>query len=157
MADALRDLQLSRPDRQLWALVAPALMGTSPLFVLLFYWTFRRIPSQLFEAARLDGAGSLVIWAQDRHAARLADHRRGGGAGASCSTGATSSARCSTSSPRADYTLPVGLQILQQMDKHNWPLADGGAVIMTAPVVVLFLIVQRYFWPERGGRSSPGH
>ena len=38
-------------------------MGSSPLFVLLFYWTFRRVPSQLFEAARLDGAGILVIWA----------------------------------------------------------------------------------------------
>src|SRR5262249_16349637 len=27
----------------LWALISPALMGTSPFYVLLFYWTFRRI------------------------------------------------------------------------------------------------------------------
>jgi multiple sugar transport system permease protein len=29
----------------IWALVAPAAMGMSPLFILLFYWTFRRMPS----------------------------------------------------------------------------------------------------------------
>ena len=55
------------------------------------------------------------------------------------------------------YTLPVGLQILQQMDKTNWPLLMAAAVIMTAPVVVLFLVVQRHFWPEawRAESSRP--
>lgn len=36
-----------------FALIVPALAGSSPLFVLLFYWTFRRIPKDLFELARL--------------------------------------------------------------------------------------------------------
>jgi multiple sugar transport system permease protein len=34
-------------------LVAPSLMGTSPFYVLLFYWSFRRIPVELYEAAEL--------------------------------------------------------------------------------------------------------
>ena len=65
----------------IWALVAPALMGSSPLFVLLYYWTFRRVPSQLFEAARIDGADIAGDLGQNRHAARPADHHHGGGAG----------------------------------------------------------------------------
>src|SRR3990172_5796829 len=37
------------------ALAAPALMGSSPLYVLLFYWAFRRLPPELFDGARLEG------------------------------------------------------------------------------------------------------
>ena len=101
-------------------------MGTSPLFVLLFYWTFRRIPPEVFAAARLDGAGLLGLWAHDRHAAGVADHRRG----------RRPSLRsllerlhqpAALSEVRERYTLPVGLQILQQMDKTNWPLLMAGA------------------------------
>ena len=55
------------------------------------------------------------------------------------------------------YTLPVGLQSLQQMDKNNWPLLMAAAATMTAPVVTLFLVVQRYFWPEAWRAGSPGH
>jgi multiple sugar transport system permease protein len=44
------------------ALLAPALLGSSPLFVLLFYWSFRRVPEDVFESARLDGAGPLALW-----------------------------------------------------------------------------------------------
>ncbi|MEA2575648.1 MAG: hypothetical protein QOH93_2946, partial [Chloroflexia bacterium] len=48
----------------LWALILPAFMGTSPLFVLLFYWTFSRIPQEMYESARLDGAGAFRVWGQ---------------------------------------------------------------------------------------------
>ncbi|MCB0116546.1 MAG: carbohydrate ABC transporter permease, partial [Caldilineaceae bacterium] len=44
------------------ALFAPAIMGARSLFVLMFYWSFRRVPLELFESARLDGAGALTIW-----------------------------------------------------------------------------------------------
>lgn len=43
-------------------LVAPALMGGSPLFVLLYVVALRRIPPELFEAARMEGVGSLRVW-----------------------------------------------------------------------------------------------
>jgi multiple sugar transport system permease protein len=140
----------------LWALVAPAIMGSSPLFVLLYYWTFRRVPSQLFEAARMDGAGILVIWAWI----------------------AMPIARPTTITvavlafifywsdfvgpllylkSESRYTLPVGVQSLQQMDKNNWPLLMAAAATMTAPVVALFLVAQRHFWPEAWRAGSPGH
>jgi multiple sugar transport system permease protein len=50
------------------------------------------------------------------------------------------------------YTLPVGLALLKEMDQTNWPLLMAGAVVTTLPIVLLFLLVQRYFWPE--GRLS---
>ena len=43
------------------------------------------------------------------------------------------------------YTLPIGLQLLKQMDATNLPLLMAGSVLMTAPVVVLFLVIQRLF------------
>ena len=43
-------------------LVAPALMATSPLYVLLFYWSYSRLPHELVDAARLEGLGLLAIW-----------------------------------------------------------------------------------------------
>ena len=36
-------------------LVAPALLGTSPFYVLVFYVAFRRIPPELYDACRLEG------------------------------------------------------------------------------------------------------
>ncbi len=131
----------------LWALIAPALMGTSPLFVLLFYWTFRRLPDEMIASARVDGAGVLRLWA----------------------TIAMPLARSTIIAvsvltfvhywsdfinpllylrTQRFYTLPVGLQFLQQMDRTNWPLLMAASVVMIGPVLALFLLAQRYFWPE---------
>ena len=43
-------------------LLLPAVAGSSPLFVLLHYWTVRSLPAGLVEAARLDGASPMQIW-----------------------------------------------------------------------------------------------
>ncbi|CAN5449947.1 carbohydrate ABC transporter permease [soil metagenome] len=131
------------------ALIAPALMGTSPLFVLLFYWTFRRVPPELFELARMDGAGPLGIWR--RVALPLAVP--------------TSVAVAILAflvywgdfiSPllylRSQdlYTLPLGLRQLQELDRSEWSLLMAGAVVLVAPAVAVFVIVQRAFLGEEG-------
>lgn len=54
------------------------------------------------------------------------------------------------------YTLPVGLQQLQQLDKTNWPLLMAGAVLMAGPAVVMFLFVQRYFLHDNRMIGSDG-
>ena len=46
----------------LWVLMVPALMATSPFFVLIFALVYSRIPRNLFEAARVEG---LSEFAQD--------------------------------------------------------------------------------------------
>ena len=126
------------------ALLAPSIMGSSSFFVLLLYWAFRRIPAELFEAARLEGAGPLKIWR--RVAMPLVRP----------TTAAVAmltfilywndfiNPLLYLKSPRL-YTLAVGLQQLQQLDRTNWPLLLAGSVVMTLPVIGLFLLVQKKF------------
>lgn len=128
----------------LWALIVPAFAATSPLFVLLFYWTFRRIPAEIYEAARLDGANALVVW--QRLALPLA---RPTLVGVTILTFVLYwsdfvSPILYIFQPRY-YTLAVGLQILKQLDPTNWPLLMAAAVFMTLPVFVLFILAQRFF------------
>jgi multiple sugar transport system permease protein len=128
----------------LWALIAPAFAGGSPLYVLLFFWAYRRIPAEMFEAAWLDGASAWTAWW--RLARPLVRP-----------TAVTVTILAfvlywsdfvgpvlyiySTDF----YTLPVGLQILKQLDPTNWPLLMAAAAVMTLPVLVLFIFLQRSF------------
>ncbi len=130
-----------------WALIVPAFMGSTPLFVLLFYWSFRRVPRELFESAQLDGAGGLAIWGLV--AMPLARP-------AIVTVGVLSFVIYWSDfinpllylKSEDLYTLTVGIRMLQQLDETNWPLLMAAAVVMTAPLVVVFLLVQRYIWPE---------
>jgi multiple sugar transport system permease protein len=133
----------------LLALIAPAWMGTSPFYVLLFYWAFRRIPNDMFDAARLEGASVLQSWALV----------------------AMPMVRPTTASvvvlsfmhywsdfinpliylkSERNYTFAIGLRMLQQLDLTNWPLLMAGAVVMMLPVLLLFLLTQRAFWVTGG-------
>jgi multiple sugar transport system permease protein len=127
-----------------WALIAPAWMGSSPFYVLMFYRAFRRQPPALFDAARLDGAGVLGSWW--RIALPLA--RPTAVAVALLSFilywGDFISPLLYLSEEK-DYTLPVALQLLQQMDRSDWPLLMAAAVATTAVPLLLFLLLQPYF------------
>lgn len=131
----------------LWALIAPALAAGSPLFVLLFFWAYYRVPAEVYEAARIDGAGIWAVWW--RIARPLAWPTT-----AAVAVLAFALFWSDFTSPvlyifRPDlYTLPVGLQLLRQMDSTNFPLLMAGSVFMAAPVVGLFLLVQRFFFSE---------
>lgn len=126
------------------ALVLPALMGTSPLFVLLYYWTYRRVPAELFELARLEGAGAFSTWR--RVAVPLAIPTTVAVAILaflfywSDFIGPILYLRS-----QELYTLPLGLRQLQQLDRHDWPMLMAGAIILTAPVIAFFLVLQRRF------------
>jgi multiple sugar transport system substrate-binding protein len=126
-------------------LLAPVWMGSSPFFVLIFYWAFRRIPAALIEAARLEGLGALRIWAII--AMPLAKP-------AIAAVGLLTFVQYWSdfmnpllyvkSDERA--TLALGLRALQQMDATNWPLLMAGAVVMMAPVLLLLFVTQHVFW-----------
>lgn len=124
------------------SLLAPALMGSSPLFILLFYWTFRRVDRAVFETAELDGANLFRVW----WCIALPLARP-----ALMAVGMLSFLfywndfitpllylRSQTL-----YTLPVGLLQLQEMDKTNWPLLMAASVVMTVPAMLVFSILQR--------------
>ena len=131
-------------------LVAPALIGTSPFYVLLFYWGFRRLPPEIFEACRLEGLSPFTVWR--RIAMPLVRPM---------TVAVAVLAAVFTWSNFLDpliylfdedkFTLPLGLKSLAQLDRQDFPLLLAGAVIATAPVVIAFLSVQRFFLQEARG------
>jgi multiple sugar transport system permease protein len=124
-----------------FALIAPALMGASPLFILLFYWSFRRVPLEQYESARLDGASPISTW----RLIGLPQARP-----ALLAVGLLAflffwndfiNPLLYLKSTRL-YTLPVGLMQLQELDKTNWPLLMAASVLVTLPPVGVFLWLQ---------------
>ena len=49
------------------------------------------------------------------------------------------------------FTLPLGLRSLSTVDRTDTPVLLAGAVVATAPVVVVFLVAQRWFLHEFRG------
>jgi multiple sugar transport system permease protein len=134
-----------------WALIVPAFAGTSPIFVLIFLWTFRRIPAEVFEAARLDGASAFRTWASIAMPLALPSI---------VAVGVLSFVYYWRQfvepllyiQTTARMTLPLGLKALQELDSTNWPILMAGCVLTTLPVVIVFLAVQRAFL--QGNRGS---
>lgn len=126
----------------LWALMVPALMATSPFYVLIFALAYSRIPPQLFEAARVEGLTPArtwltIAWPLARPAAfavamlafvfhwsNFIDallYLRSG----------------------SNYTLALGLRSLQTFEVTLHPLMLAGGAIATIPSLIAFLIGQR--------------
>ncbi|MBA2597516.1 MAG: carbohydrate ABC transporter permease, partial [Chloroflexia bacterium] len=126
------------------ALVVPALGGTSPFFVLLFLWTFLRVPAEVYESARLDGASALRVWAGIAMPLARPTIVAVGMLAFVAYWGNFIDPLLYLRSAEK-MTLPYALQILYQLDATNWPLLMAGAVIVTAPVVLVFLVAQRSF------------
>jgi len=128
-------------------LVAPALIGTSPFYVLLFYWAFRRIPGELYEACRLEGLSPFETWW--RVALPLARPVTVAvGVLAAVFTWSNFLDPLIYLFDQSLFTLPLGLRALAQLDRQDFPVLLAGAVIATAPVIVAFVFVQRHFLQE---------
>ena len=123
------------------ALVAPSVMGTKSLFVLMYYWSFRRISNEVFESAWLDGAGAWTGW-----------HRLALPLAAPTTLAVAVLAFSHYWSDFVDpllflkstqrFTVTVGLRMLQQMDQTHWPLLLATITVASAPVIALYLILQ---------------
>ncbi|HNA89713.1 MAG TPA: carbohydrate ABC transporter permease [Anaerolineales bacterium] len=129
------------------ALIFPSLMGSNPLFILLFYWSFRRIPAELFETARMDGANAFSIWWRVALPLSRATLIVVGILAFLLYWGDFASPLFYLKS-QSLYTLPIGVRQLQEMDKTNWPLLMAGTMLMTLPTLILFAILQRFFLQE---------
>ena len=136
-------------------LIAPSLMGTSPFYVLLFYWSFRRLPAELFEATRLEGMSPLATW---RKVAMPLVRP--------VTVAVAVLAFVFTWSnfldpliylfDRDKFTVPLGLRSLATLERQNHPLLLAGAVAATAPVIGAFIYVQRFFLQEFRGSGWLG-
>jgi multiple sugar transport system permease protein len=115
--------------------------------VLLFYWSFKRLPPELFEAARLEGLGPLAIWR--RVAMPLVRPVTVAVAVlAFVFTWGNFLDPLIFLSDQERFTVPLGLRALSVLDPTNFPLLLAGSVAATLPVVLAFLYVQRYFLQE---------
>ena len=125
------------------ALIVPGLSSAFNIFLLRQF--FMQIPRELDEAARIDGAGDLMIYGRvimPLSQAALAT------AGAFTFVAVWTDffwPLLATNSIRM-RTLEVGLAIFKNSyGGTNWPLQMTAAVIVMAPLVVVFLLAQKYF------------
>ncbi|MEV4624821.1 carbohydrate ABC transporter permease [Micromonospora sp. NPDC049523] len=125
-------------------LVLPFVNGTAPLTVLLLTNAFRSIPRELHDAARVDGAGEArIFWRVYLPLSRPA-----------LITIAVLTAvptwneyvltRVSLND-ESRYTLPLALEMLASGNVPRYNEIMAGSLILVVPVIVLFLVAQRYF------------
>lgn len=131
-------------------LIAPSLLGSSPLFVLLFAWAFRRVDPQLYDIAREAGLSPVRTWWR----VAMPMSRAITGAVALLAFVITWS---NFVDPlvylydRSLYTVPIGLRSLASVNSTDRPAMLAGAVVATAPVVLVFVYLQaRFVSDERG-------
>lgn len=126
------------------AVMAPALYGTSPFYVLLFALSYSRIPATLFDAARVEGLSPLRTW----WSVALPLGRPAAFAVAMLSFtfhwSNVVDPLLYLSSPER-VTLPLALTRLQSFEPTNFPVLLAGAVLVTVPAVAVFLLAQRAF------------
>lgn len=125
-------------------LIAPALYGTSALFVLFYAWSFRRLPSEYFDVGRLAGLSAFQIWR--RIASPLVRPTTAVVATLAMVTtwGNVVDPLVYIQDPER-YTLPLGLRVLQLVGRQDTAVQLAASVIATLPVVLAFLLAQRHF------------
>lgn len=126
----------------LWPLVLPALAATTPFTVLLAYRAFRKVPPELWEAARLEGASAVSTW------------RRVGLPLVTATTTAIAAVAfvfhwgnyldaLLYAQSAGTRTLPLGLGELATLDGVEQPVLFAGAAVLALPAVLALLLVQR--------------
>lgn len=129
----------------LWALMLPALMATTPFYVLIFALAYYRIPREIYEAAQLDGWSPFQVWRRVAFPlAKPAAFAVAILAFVAHWANFTDALLYLTDESRA--TVPLGLRALQTIEPSNFPLLLAGAVVATLPALVAFLIAQKAFF-----------
>ncbi len=124
------------------ALVAYGLLGGTPATLLLCWVAARRLPVDVLDSARIDGASPLQLWW------RIALPMMRAAAAATLALAALAFWSDSITpalvlkSP-ALYTWPVGLAQLQQLERSKWPLLMAACVWVTLPALLGLLAAQR--------------
>jgi multiple sugar transport system permease protein len=127
------------------ALIAPAMMATTPFYVLIFALAYGRVPRRIYEAAELDGLSPLQIWW--RVAWPLAKPAAFAVAVLAFAwhwSNFTDALLYISTEERS--TLPLGLRDLHSLEPTNHPILLAGAVLVTLPAVLAFLSAQRAFF-----------
>src|SRR5919108_2505447 len=130
-------------------LIAPAVMGGSPLFVLLYWLAFRRIPGDIVSAARLEGAGPWRVWRSVAMPLVRSTTIAVGLLAFALSWANFIDALLYLSTEEL-YTAPLVLRSLEQLGQTNWPVILSGAAVVTLPVAVPVPKGPRFLVPREG-------
>jgi multiple sugar transport system permease protein len=125
-------------------LIAPALIATSPLYVLVYYLAFRALPSELYDACRVEDLSTWQTWW--RIALPLVRPVTGAVAAlAFVLTWSNFLDPLIYVYDRDLFTLPLALRSLATLDPTNFPVFLAGAVLATLPALLVFGFAQRTF------------
>jgi multiple sugar transport system permease protein len=131
-------------------LVLPALMATSPFYVLLFALVYARIPRELYEAAALERLSPFATWRKIAwplarpaafavamlafvfHWSNFVDPLL-------------------YLSEQRLYTVPLGLRSLHALEPTLHPVLLAASVVVTLPGVIAFFLAQRTFLTKTVG------
>ncbi len=136
-----RDLGLLN---SLWGLVIVYSVMNLALNTFLLRGFFAAMPQELFDAAEVDGAG---VWRSFRSIA-LPLAKPGLATVTIFSYLAAWDEftwAITTLSDKELYTLPIGIRLLQRSQSTEWGLVFAASLIALAPVLVLFVLLQRHF------------
>ena len=123
-------------------LMAPALAATTPFTVLLAYRAFRRVPAELWEAARLEGASALRTWWSVGLPMVTATTTAIAAVAFVFHWGNYLDALLYARS-RDSQTLPLALASLGDLDATQQPVAFAAAALLAVPALLALLLVQR--------------
>jgi multiple sugar transport system permease protein len=131
-------------------LMASALLGTSPLYVLVYYLAFRALPTDLYDACRIQDLTPVQTWW--RIAMPLVRPVTGAVAAlAFVLTWSNFLDPLAYVYDRDLYTLPLALRSLSTLDPTNFPVFLAGATIATGPALLIFALAQRRFLRDNAG------
>lgn len=130
-------------------LIAPALAGGSPLFVLLFYAAMRRLPQDLVDSARLEGLGYLAVWWKVAMPQVRPTCFAVGMLAGTLYWGNFMEALLYLKAER-QLTAPLMLHALDLLGATQWPVLLAGSVLVTLPVVIAYLALQNFFTGNTG-------
>jgi len=123
-------------------LIAPALLGTTTFATLLFHWTYRRIPRELLDAARLEGLGPFAVWWRVAEPLARPTAYAVGALVLALHWGNFVDPLLYLFS-REQWTLPLGLRSLYAIGVGSVSVALAGALVATLPPALAFLTTQR--------------
>ena len=123
-------------------LILPALAATTPFTVLLAYRAFRRVPPELFQAARLEGASAFTTWWRVGLPLVRSTTTAIAAIAFAFHWGNYLDALLYVQTP-ADRTLPLGVGELTGLDRGDFPILLAGAVVLTLPPLLALALVQR--------------
>ncbi len=126
------------------ALMAPALVATTPFYVLVYAFAFSRLHDDQLDAAVVDGAGVMRLW----WSIGLPNARPATAAVATLAFawhwGNFLDPLLYVQDPGLT-TLPMGLSLLQSLNPTDFPLLLAGAALVAIAPIVVLLAGQRHF------------